>query len=101
MHLLPARTKSNKNRVNIKDEINFFYLCIFTITFLFFSVFYLKIYLNKRVVLGTKADSSEEIAFWQEFVSENPQYYEGWLELYNLTGDTNYLSKAGGIDPNR
>lgn len=101
MYLLPARIRTNKNKVNIKDEINFFYLCIFTITFLFFSAFYLKIHLNKKVVLGTKADDSEEIAFWQAFVSENPQYYEGWTELFNLTGDTGYLIKAEGIDPNR
>lgn len=101
MYLLPARIKTSKNRADIKNEINFFYLCIFTITFLFFSAFYLKIYLNKKVVLGTKADSSKEIAFWQEFVLENPQYYEGWMELYNLTGETNYLNKAKEIDPNR
>ena len=52
-------------------------------------------------MLGTKVDTSKETMFWQEFVSINPQYYEGWAELYNLTGDENYLTKAKEIDPNR
>lgn len=84
-----------------KEIINFFYICLFTISLLFFSAFYLKIYLNKKIVLGTKVDTSREVMFWQEFVSENPQYYEGWIELYNLSGDTSYLDKTREIDPNR
>jgi len=52
-------------------------------------------------VLGTKVDISKEVGFWQEFVSENPLYYEGWMELYNLTGENSYSSKAKEIDPNR
>ncbi|MDP2947778.1 MAG: hypothetical protein Q8N88_06710, partial [Nanoarchaeota archaeon] len=79
----------------------FFYICLFTISLLFFSAFYLKIYLNKKIVLGTKVDTSREVMFWQEFVSENPQYYEGWIELYNLTGESGYLNKAIEIDPNK
>jgi len=85
----------------VQKEINFFYTCLFTISLLFLSAFYLKIYLNKKVVLGTKVDTSRESMFWQEFVSTNPQYYEGWAELYNLTGNENYLTKALEIDPNR
>ncbi len=84
-----------------KEAVNFFYICLFTITLLFFSAFYLKIYLNKKVVLGTEVDTSREVTFWQEFESKNPQYYEGWMELYNLTGESNYLNKAKEIDPNR
>jgi hypothetical protein len=84
-----------------KEAINFFYLCLFTIAVLFFSAFYLKISSNRKIVLGTKVDASGEIAFWQEFVSENPQYYEGWMELYNLTRENGYLNKAREIDPNR
>ncbi|MCX6705894.1 MAG: hypothetical protein NTV24_02195 [Candidatus Woesebacteria bacterium] len=84
-----------------KETINFFYICLFTISLLFFSAFYLKIYLNKRVVLGTEVDTSREVMFWQEFVLENPQYYEGWIELYNLTEKDEYLNKAKGVDPNR
>jgi len=51
-------------------------------------------------VLGTEVDTSREVTFWQEFVSENPLYYEGWLELYNLTGENEFLNKAKEIDPN-
>lgn len=52
-------------------------------------------------MLGTEVDTSREVTFWQEFESKNPQYYEGWMELYNLTGESNYLNKAKEIDPNR
>jgi len=84
-----------------KETINFFYICLFTISLLFFSAFYLKIYLNKKIILGTKVDTSSEVTFWQEFVTQNPQYYEGLMELYNLTGESEYLNKAKEIDPNR
>ena len=108
MHLLPARIKASKNKVNIKNEINFFYLCIFTITILFLSAFLFKLHQINLRVLGLKtenavneAEVSNQINFWKGFVSQNPQYYEGWMELYNLTGETNYLNKAKEIDPNR
>lgn len=101
MHFLPARTKTTKNKVDVKNEFNFFYLSLFAILVLFFSAFYLKIHLNKSVVLGNKVDTSKEVLFWQKFVLENPQYYEGWMELYNLTGESIYLNKAVEIDPNR
>ena len=52
-------------------------------------------------MLGTEVDTSREVMFWQEFVLENPQYYEGWIELYNLTGKDEYLNKAKGVAPNR
>lgn len=91
-----------------KEAANFFYLCIFTITILFLSAFAFKLHQINLRVLGIKTENtlneiktSNQINFWKEFVSQNPQYYEGWMELYNLTGKNNYLSKAKGIDPNR
>lgn len=48
-----------------------------------------------------EVEVSKQINFWKGFVSENPQYYEGWLELYNLTAESSYLNKAREIDPNR
>ena len=84
-----------------KEAINFFYLSLLTISLLFFSAFYLKKHLTTKTVLGIETDTSKEVLFWQEFVSKNPQYYEGWVELYNLTGENLYLDKARGVDPNR
>lgn len=101
MHLLPARTKTTKNTIEIKNEFAHFYFSLFAILILFFSAFYLKIHLKKNVVLGTKTDVSKDVLFWTNFVKENPQYYEAWIELYNLTGEYTYLNRAVEIDPNR
>lgn len=108
MHLLPAKTKANKPKVNIKNEINFFYLCIFTITILFLTAFAFKLHQANLKVLGIKTENtvnemkvSNQITFWKEFVSQNPGYYEAWMELYGLTGENTYLNKARAIDPNR
>ena len=91
-----------------KEAINFFYLCIFTITILFLSAFLFKLHQINLKVLGIKTENlvnevelSKQINFWKEFVSQNPQYSEGWLELYNLTEEDKYLNKAKEIDPNR
>lgn len=107
MHLLPAKIKTSKNKVNIKNEINFFYICLFTITVLFLTTFALKLRQINTNVLGTKTESvvdeveiSKQVKFWKEFTLQNPTYYEGWVELYNLTGESSYLNKAKEIDPN-
>lgn len=91
-----------------KEAISFFYLCIFTITILFLSAFAFKLHQINLKVLGLRTENvvnevetTKQINFWKGFVSQNPQYYEGWMELYNLTGETNYLNKAKEIDPNR
>ncbi len=72
------------------------------------SAFAFKLHQINLRVLGIKtentvneAEVSKQINFWKGFVSQNPGYYEGWIELYNLTGENNYLSKAKEIDPNR
>jgi len=101
MHLLPARTKTTKKKVDIEKEFSYFYLSLFAISILFFSAFYLKIHLTKKVILGRQTDISKEVLYWQEFTQKNPQYYEGWLELYNLTGESTYLNRVIKIDPNR
>lgn len=108
MYLLPARIKTSKNKVNIKNEINFFYFCLFTVTILFLSAFAFKLHQINLKVLGLRTENvvnevetTKQINFWEEFVSQNPQYYEGWIELYNLTGENSYLNKAREIDPNR
>lgn len=101
MHFLPARTKTAKNKIEIKSNFNYLYLSLFAILLIFFSAFYIKIHLSKNVVLGSKVDTSKEVLFWQNFLEDNPQYYEGWIELFNLTGESSYLNNALRIDPNR
>ena len=108
MHLLPERTKKEKSKIVLKDGITFFYVSLSTISLLLFSAFLIKFHLNNKNVLGAKSqtvvnklETSKEILFWQDLLIKNPKYYEGWIELYNLTGRTEYLIKAKGIDPNR
>ncbi len=92
----------------IKNEIYFFYLCLFTVTLLFLSAFALNLRQVNSKVLGIKTENAindletaKQINFWKSFVQQNPQYFEGWRELYNLTGENDYLNKAREIDPNR
>lgn len=108
MLLLPERTKRERSKIVLKDEINFFYLGLSTISLLLLSAFLIKLHLSDRKVLGAETqtivsstEASKEIVFWQDFLTKNPKYYEGWVELYNLTGRVEYLIKAGEIDPNR
>lgn len=44
---------------------------------------------------------SKQVNFWKDFTFQHPEYYEGWMELYGLTGEDTYLNKARVIDPNR
>ena len=108
MHLLPARVIAVKNRVDVKNEINYFYLCVFTITVLFLSAFLFKLHRINSNVLGVKTKSvtnktelAKQVNFWGGFTSQFPKYYEAWIELYGLTGESSYLIKAKEIDPNR
>lgn len=72
------------------------------------SAFAFKLHQINLKVLGIRTENnvnevevSKQINFWKGFMSENPLYYEGWMELYNLTGGSEYLNKAREIDPNR
>lgn len=56
---------------------------------------------QKLIDLQTRRD------YWQNLLLENPQYFDGWLELakiYSELGDTEnslaVLAKARQIDPN-
>lgn len=44
-------------------------------------------------VLGAEIDNNVTINFWNDFLSKNPEYVPGWLEI----GRTD---KAYSIDPN-
>lgn len=60
---------------------------------------------RRQVVLGSKTD--REITYWQEFLSNKPDYRDGWLELgiahYRLSQKDEAkecFKKALLIDPN-
>lgn len=49
--------------------------------------------LTPRSVLGAEVETGSSEDFWQDFVTENPSYIPGWIELGRL-------DKAEVIDPN-
>lgn len=73
--------------------------CIATITLLLLSALNIENYLAPKKVLGTEIEStgseinSEEIEFWEDFLSKNPDYIPGWIELGRY-------EKVKQIDPN-
>jgi hypothetical protein len=50
-------------------------------------------YLSPKKVLGTETQINSAESFWQDFLTKNPNYIPGWLEL----GRTD---KVKEIDPN-
>ena len=96
--------QSAKNKI----ELKFLLSCFGIIAVLFLAGFSLNNYFSKPRVLGTETpDFSKEILFWENIVSENPTYIDGWLELARVTyeiGDKNYaigaLNSAKAINPN-
>lgn len=50
-------------------------------------------YLAPKKVLGAETKINSDDTFWQDFLTKNPNYIPGWLEL----GRTD---KVKGIDPN-
>lgn len=97
-----------KQSAKSKLELKFLLSCFGVIAVLFLAGFSLNNYFSKPKVLGTETpDFSKEILFWENIVSENPAYIDGWLELARATyelGDKNYaigaLNSAKAINPN-
>lgn len=97
-----------KQSAKNKLELKFLFSCFCVITVLFLAGFSLNNYFSKPRVLGTETpDFSEKILFWENIVSENPTYIDGWLELAKVTyehGDKDYaigaLNSAKAINPN-
>jgi hypothetical protein len=50
-------------------------------------------YLANNKVLGIETENSEGSVFWQDFLTKNPDYIPGWIEV-------GALDKAVQIDPN-
>ena len=105
---MPVYTKTARKKF-ASIFFTYFAVCILLVL----SVFNLKLYFrtNQEVssqVLGEKSDREEkDKLFWQEFVSANPTYQEGWvmltkvnLELGNLEEAKVAFEKARTINPN-
>jgi hypothetical protein len=76
----------------------FYLFCSAVITLLLLSILNIANYSQKQKVLGITTNPPLE--YWQNLVRKNPTYFEGWLELYSLTGDESYLNEAKRIKPN-
>ena len=51
-------------------------------------------YLSPKQVLGLETETGDrEVIFWEDFLSKNPNYIPGWIELGRL-------DKVKQIDPN-
>jgi len=105
---MPVYTKTARKKF-ASIFFTYFAVCILLVL----SVFNLKLYFrtNQEVssqVLGEKSDREEkDKLFWQEFVSANPTYQEGWvmltrvnLELGNIEEARIAFEKAREINPN-
>ena len=99
---MPKQTPKNKL------EFKFLLSCLGLIAILFLAGFSLNNYFSNPKVLGTETpDFSEEMLFWENIVSENPTYIDGWLGLARVSyelGDKDYttgaLNSAKAINPN-
>lgn len=85
-------TKKKKNK--ILKEVGFLIVIVLV---LFLASFNIAEFLRPKKVLGAQTQAStssqNEQAFWTEFLSSNPNYIPGLIEV----GD---IQKANKVDPN-
>lgn len=105
---MPSQTKATKNKQSL-----LFLSYIAVGVLLGLSISNLQLYFNYKntplpQVLGERSDQlNEDKRFWQDFVSDNPTYLDGWimltkvnLELGNLEEAKVAFEKARIINPN-
>lgn len=108
----PAGQSKSKSKSKIKKEIIFFCSCCAAIIVLLITGFNLQSYLTQDRVLGTKTENeptppNQEKIFWENFLKDNPRYFDGWLELAriydeegNIEAKEQALNYAQDINPN-
>ncbi len=108
-----AGKKKNNQVKSFKKHIIFLCSCCSLVFLLFLASFNFNSFLKTSQVLGvttenTKGSSLEsQKVYWENFLSKNPTYLDGWIELsiieLNL-GDKNYalgaFNTARAINPN-
>lgn len=74
-------------------------ICVASILILVLTSINITSYLGNKKVLGAETSnpgtktSSDDTAFWQDFLTKNPDYIPGWVEIGNT-------AEAKKIDPN-
>lgn len=113
---MPKTAKENKKhskKERVKKGVLFLCSCCAVFLLLLLSGLNLNSYLIRQKVLGTKAavpsesTITQEKLFWENFLKENPTYFDGWIELAKINiklGNQNEardaLLKAEKINPN-
>lgn len=80
-----------KHKVNRNTK--FLFLMVGAFILLMLSVVNINNLTLEKKVLGADSQENIELEFWENFLSENPKYIPGWLEL-------NQTDQAKSIDPN-
>ena len=85
---------SSNKKIKTKFNYSKLYTYLFVLIIIFLTSINIRNYFkpNKVAVLGIETVNSEFI-FWQEFLTEHPNYVPGWIEIGR--GDKGYK-----IDPN-
>lgn len=106
---LPKKTKP-REKVSYKFYLIHYSYCLAIIVLLTIASINLNNYLNSQKVLGASVDASplqNEKNYWQDLVSKNPSYVDGYLQLAKVSvelGNTNeaqsFINKAISLDPN-
>lgn len=100
-----------KQPPSIQEGTLFFASSIAVVAILFLSAVNLNLYTKndppKSNVLGVNIQRDEEIGYWKDLLSENPDYLPGWVELAKLEkekGDIEgfeiTVDNVKAIDPN-
>lgn len=100
-------------QIEKNKSLLYFLSCLAIINLLLLSGINIESYLQKDKVLGAQVtvynptdDLEKERDFWKTFLSQNPNYLDGWLQLSKLESDLGnypdsekYFKIAETIDP--
>jgi cytochrome c-type biogenesis protein CcmH/NrfG len=110
---MPNKSVPKKKKCirNLKKELLYLCSCCSLIILLFLASFNIESFLSRAQVLGAQTQKGSTLVgqarYWEDFLSKNPTYLDGWLELAQIEyelGNTNYalgaLNSARAINPN-
>lgn len=110
-----AQKKSSSKKSNIKKQFILLCSCCAVGLVLLIAGFNLDSFFDGRRILGSKTQMEEDASvkltadkeFWNKFLQENPNYFEGWIELAGLYIESEEfdlarlaLERAKQINPN-
>lgn len=110
---MPKTAGTKVKRIKLKKQFVFLCSSCAVILILVISAFNFENFLTNQRVLGAQSFLNEkellveQKTFWEGFVSDNPTYMDGWMELADiniklgdLEGAKLSLNKAEEINPN-